>query len=101
AGLVLDVGDAGQLPVANLLGDRGDEVVVVHLIRQLSDHQRGPAARIFFYLNDSAHPDRAAAGLVGVGDALRADDQPGSGEVGALDPLHDGGQGVFFVGVVV
>ena len=76
AALVLDVGDAGEPAVADLLGDRGDEVVVVDLIGQLGDDHRGPAARIFFYLNHSAHPDRTAAGLVGIGDALRTDDQP-------------------------
>ncbi len=31
-GLVLDIGDTGQLRVADLLGDRGDEVVVVDLV---------------------------------------------------------------------
>lgn len=101
AGLVLDVGDAGQLAVAHLLGDRGDEVVVVDLIRQLGDDQRGATARILFHLNDSAHPDGAAAGLVGVGDALRADDQARSREVGSFHPFHHGGQGGLFVGLVI
>ena len=40
AALVLDVGDAGELAVADLLGDRGDEVVVVDLIRQFGDDDR-------------------------------------------------------------
>ena len=101
AGLVLDVGDAGELAVADLLGDRGDEVVVVDLVRQLGDHQRGAAARILFDLNDSAHPDRTAAGGVGVVDALRSDDQAVGREVRALDPLADRGQGGLFVGLVV
>ena len=74
---------------------------MVDLIRQLGDHQRGAAARIFFYLNDSAHPDRPAAGGVGVVDALRSDDQTVGGEVRALDPLADRGQGGLFVGLVV
>ena len=39
AALVLDVGDAGQPAVADLLGDRGDEVVVVDLVRQLGDDE--------------------------------------------------------------
>ena len=101
AGLVLDVGDAGEPAVADLLGDRRDEVVVVDLIRQLGDDDRGAAARILFYLNDSAHPDRSAAGGVRVVDALRPDDQTVGGEVRALDPLADRGQGRFFVGLVV
>ena len=45
AALVFDVGDAGQLAVADLLGDRRDEVVVVDLIGQLGDDQRGTAFR--------------------------------------------------------
>ena len=90
-----------QFAVADLIGDRGDEVVVVDLIRQFGDHDRGAPARIFFYLNDSAHPDRTAAGRVGVIDALRPDDQAVGGEVRALDPLTDRGQRGFLVGLVV
>jgi hypothetical protein len=39
AALVLHIGDPGQSAVADLLGDRRDEVVVVDLVRQLRDHQ--------------------------------------------------------------
>ena len=88
AGLVLDVGDARQLAVADLLGDRGDEVVVVDLVGQLGDDDAGAAARVLFDLDHAAHPDRPAAGGVGVVDALRADDQAVGGEVGTLDPLR-------------
>src|SRR6516164_8098135 len=100
AALVFDVGDAGQPAVADLLGDRGDEVVVVDLIRQLGDDQRRSAPGLFD-LHHAAHPDGAAAGLVGVGDALASDNQSGGGEVGALDPFAHGGQGGFLVGLVV
>ena len=43
AALVLDVGDARELAVAHLVGDRGDEVVVVDLVGQLGDDQQGAA----------------------------------------------------------
>ncbi len=43
AALVLDVGDAGELAVADLVGDRGDEVVVVDLVGQLGDDQQRAA----------------------------------------------------------
>ncbi len=99
--LVLDVGDAVELAVADLLGDRGDEVVVVDLIRQLGDDDAGPAAVVFFDLDYAAHPDRPAAGRVGVVDPLRANDQTVGGEVGALDALGDRGQRGLFVGVMV
>src|SRR5207249_3620325 len=75
ARLVLDVGDAGQLAVADLLGDRGDEVVVIDLIRQLGDDDAGPAPVVLFDLAHAAHPDRPATGGVRVVDALGADNQ--------------------------
>ena len=56
--LVLDVGDAGQLAVADLLGDRGDEVVVVDLVGQLGDDDAGPTAVVLFDLDHATHPDR-------------------------------------------
>ena len=99
--LVLDVGDAAQLAVADLLGDRGDEVVVVDLIGQLGDDDRRAAPRVFFDLHHAAHPDRSASGGVGVGNPLRANDQAGGGEVRTLDPLHHRGQRGLFVGLVV
>ena len=74
---------------------------MVDLIWQFGDHDRGSPARIFFYLNDSAHPDGAAAGSVGVVDPLRSDDQTVRREVWPLDPLADRGQRGFLVGLVV
>ena len=58
-------------------------------------------ARIFFYLNDSAHPDRTAARGVSVVDPLRSNDQTVGREVRPLDPLADRGQRGFLVGLVV
>ena len=44
AGLVVDLGDAGELAVADQLGDRLDEVVRVDLVGQLGDDQDRAAA---------------------------------------------------------
>ena len=101
AALILDVGDAGELAVADLLGDRGDEVVVVDLIRQLGDDDPGAAARVLLDLHHATHPDRAAARGVGVRNALGPNDQAGGGEVGPLHALGDRGQRGLFVGLVV
>ncbi len=72
AGLVADVGDAGELALLDQLGEALGEVVRVHLVRQLGDHQAGPPARVLLDLDHRAHPDRAAAGAVGVLDRRRA-----------------------------
>ena len=101
AGLVLDVGDAGQLALAHLVGNRGDEVVVVDLIRQFGDDDRGAAPGVLFDFHDAAHPDRTAAGGVGIDDALGPDDQAGGGEVRALDPFDHRREGGLLVGVEV
>ena len=74
AGLVLDIGDARKLAFAHLIGDRGNEVVVVDLIRQLGDDNAGSAAGVFFDLDHTAHPDRPTAGGVSVDDTGGADD---------------------------
>ena len=99
--LVLDIGDACELAVADLLSDRGDEVVVVDLVRQLGDDDAGAAARVFLDLHHSAHPDRAAARGVRVVYPLRADDQAGGGEVGSLHAFGDRRQRGLLVGLVV
>ncbi len=100
-GLILDVRDARQFCVANLLGDRGDEVVVVDLVRQFGDDDPGASPAVLFDLADTAHPNRTAAGPVRVGDALRSDDQAVGGEVRTLDPFADRLQGGLFVGFEV
>ena len=74
---------------------------MVDLVRQLGDHDAGTAAAVLFDLDDAAHPDRAAPGPVGVEDALVADDQPGGGEVGALDAFDDRLEGGLLVGLEV
>ena len=74
-GLVVDVGDPGDPAVPDQRGDRLDEVVRVDLVGQLGDHQDGAAPGVLLDLHHAAHPDRAATGAVGVGDAVGADDQ--------------------------
>ena len=86
-GLVAQVGDAGDLAVLDQLGDLHREVVRVGLVRQLGDHQAG-AALEFLDGDHGAHGDGAAAGAVGVGDALGAQDHGAGGEVRALDAQH-------------
>ena len=96
-GLVVDVGDATDLGVTNLLRDGSDQVVRVDLVGQLGDDDRGAALGIFFDLDDAAHTNGATAGGVGVLDALSTDDEPVRREVGSLDALHDGREGGFLV----
>ena len=101
AGLILDVGDAGQAAVTHLFGDRGDEIVVVNLVRQFGDDDRGSPVASSLDLDDTPHTDRPTAGGVGVDDALVPDNQTGGGEVRPLDPFDHGRQRGLFVGVVV
>ena len=101
AALVLDVRDAGELAVADLVGDRGDEVVVVHLIGELGDDQQRAAPGVFLDHDDTAHANGSAAGRVGVVNSLRPDDQAVGGEVRPLHAFGDGRQRRLFVGLVV
>ena len=63
-GLVVDIGDAGDLGVTNLIRDRGDQVVRVDLVGQLGDDNCGAALGVLFDLDHTAHADGAAAGGV-------------------------------------
>ena len=75
--------DAADLAVLDQRGDRLDEVVGVDLVGQLGDDQDRRALLVLLDLDDRAHADRAAAGAVGVLDAVAADDQRrGSGSPG-------------------
>jgi hypothetical protein len=87
AGLVPDVGDAGQAAVSYQVTDLLRQVVAVHLERQLGGDQAG-AALDLLHLDDGAHHDRAAPGAVRVADAPPADDQAAGREVRPLDPRH-------------
>ncbi len=85
--VVAHVGDALHLARVGQLGDLQREVVGVDHVGQLGDRQAGAALGVLVDLDDRALRHRAAAGAVGLLDALAADDQRAVGEVGALDPL--------------
>ena len=80
------------------LGDRLDQVRLVDLVGDLGDDDLRPARRLLLLDHGPrAHDDAAAAGLVGLLDALAAVDVPAGREVRALDhlpELRDGGVGV-------
>ena len=92
--LVAEVGDALEFLVADEVGDLRDQAVVAALLDhegQLGDDDRVLAALERLDVGAGADLDRAAAGGVGVADALQAHD-PAAGEVGALDVLHQPGE---------
>jgi hypothetical protein len=80
ARLVADVGDAGDCRRGRGRGSSRD-VVGVHLVRQLGDHE-ARAALDLLDVHDGAHRDRAAAGALRLADALGAEDLRAGGEVG-------------------
>ena len=91
-GVVVDVRDAGDLLVGHELRDARDEAALAALLDhegQLGDDDRLLAAADLLDVGLRADPDAAAAGLVGVADALVAEDDPAGREVGALDVLLD------------
>ena len=87
-GLVLEVGDVLDLLGLDQVGDLLGEARLVHLVRQLGDDDLVLAVGALFDLGDRADLQRAAAGLVGVADALAAHDRGAGREVGGLDELH-------------
>ena len=90
-GLVPQVGDVRDLLVVDELGDLLDERALAALLDhegQLGDDDRLLALGQRLGVGARAHADAAAAGLVGVADALPAEDDPARREVGALDVLH-------------
>ena len=74
-------------PSLTQLGDLLRERVGVDLVGQLGDDEALPALDLLD-LDDRAHDDRAAAGAVGVLDALAAQDQRAGREVRPLDAGH-------------
>ena len=88
-GLVLEVGDALQAAVLDEVCDLARKVVGVDLVRQLGDDERRAPVDLFD-VDDSAHRDRAAAGRIGILDALVSEDRRTRREVGALDALDQG-----------
>src|SRR5207344_3334791 len=94
AGLVTQLGDPADPAVADQLRDLGGQVVRVHLVGKLGDHQAGAAAPVLVDGDHGAHGDGAAAGPVGVLDPAAAHDERSGGEVRALDPLDQRSQQV-------
>ncbi len=93
-GLVAQVGDAGDLFVADEVGDLRDQAAFAALLDhegQLGDDDRVAATLERLDVGAGADPHRGAAGGVGVGDAFGAHDAA-AGEVGALDVLHQPGE---------
>ena len=87
-----------QVGIAGL-GAAQQEVVGIHLIGQLGDDECLAAAGVLLNGDDRAHGDRAAAGALGVLDALAADDERAGREVRALHPLHERGEALLALGV--
>ena len=91
--LVADVGDALQTLVLHLVCHVLDEHALVDHVGDLGDHDAGAVAAKLLKLGAGADDDAAAAGGVGGPDAGAAHDDAAGGEVGALDVLHQVGQG--------
>ena len=90
-GLVAQVGDLGDLLVEHEVADLQDQAAVAalaHLVGQLGDDDRLLALADRLDVGLGLDADPAAAGGVGVADALAAEDRAGGREVGALDVLH-------------
>src|SRR6476661_11283507 len=85
--LVVDRPDAADLLLVDQPGDRLDEVVGVHLVRQFGDDQDRVVPLVLLDLDDRAHADRTASRAVRILDAVAADDQRLGREVRALDEL--------------
>ena len=90
-GVILDVGDLGDAPVFDELGDLLDQPAVAALL----DHEGelGHDDRLFALLQRldvgaCLDTDAPAAGLVRVADAGAPEDHAAGGEVGAFDVLH-------------
>ena len=75
-----------DLAVLDQFGDLDGQVVRVGLVGQFGDHEAGAALELLD-VDHGAHGDRAAAGAVGVLDALVAQDRGAGREVRPLDAL--------------
>ena len=84
---VLDVGDAQQLLGLHERLDPLDDLLGADAVGQLGDHDALAAAE-GLDPRGGAHPERAAAGLVGLLDPVEADDLAARGQVGARDEAH-------------
>ena len=87
-GELADVGDALDLLLVHHLADAGEHVGLVDHIRDLGDDDRLAAVVALLDLGLGADHHAAAAGAVGVHDALAAHDDAAGREVRALDVFH-------------
>ena len=92
AGLVVQVADALDLFVLDIVGDGLDQAGLVDHVGDLGDDDLKPAVFLLDDLGAAAQRDLAAAGGVGGADAGAAHDDAAGGEIGALDILHQAGQ---------
>jgi hypothetical protein len=83
-GVVTHVGDALHPAGVGELGDLERQVVGVDHVGQLGDHQAGAALAVLVDLDDRTLGDRAAAGAVGLLDALRPTISAALGKSGPL-----------------
>ena len=87
-GEVLDVGDALQLLGLHERLDPLDDLLRPDAVGQLGHHDALAARGDVLDPGGRPHAERAAAGLVGVADAVEADDLAAGGQVGAGDEPH-------------
>ena len=85
---LLDVGDALELLGEHELLDLLDDALLADAVGQLGDHDALAARGDRLDAGGRAHPERAAAGLVGVADAVEPDDLAAGRQVGAGDEAH-------------
>ncbi len=90
-----------ELALLDQVGDPLGQVVGVDRVGQLGDDQDGAATRVLVDVDDGAHPDRAAAGAVGLLDRGGADDEAAGREVRALDDADQRVERLGLVGLVV
>src|SRR5690606_9090526 len=88
-GVVLNVGDALDLPLFDQARDLLDQAGLVHLVGDLGDDDRLAALRVLFDLAAGTTSDRTTAGEVGLADAVFAQDQAAGRKVGAFDDLEE------------
>ena len=91
-GLIVQVADALDALVLDEVRDVLNEARLVDHIGDLGDDDLGAAVLLLLNGGAAAQGDLAAAGGVGGADAAAAHDDAGSGEVRALDILHQAGQ---------
>ena len=87
---IAQVGDVVDDALGHQFGHTLDEHGLVDLVGQLGDVDLHPVgmARVWLDIGHAAHDHTAAAGGVGVANALVTDDDAAGGEVGAFDELH-------------